>query len=143
MIDIQNKVVDAIFTAVRANNAYPNADVTTGFDMETAKFPCVVIEEVDNAPVRETNTDSCAENYTRITFEISVYTDNVNSAKSTGASILEIVDTTMQSLKFRRIRKNKPLNISRTIFRQYARYDVIVGKPIIDGNKTIYQMYRR
>ena len=143
MIDIESKVVDTIFNAVRANNAYPNADVTTGFDEQTATFPCVVVEEVNNAPLRQMDTDNCAENYTMLTYEVSVYTDDVNKAKTEGKKILEIVDTALQGLKFRRIRKNKPLNIDRTIFRQYARYEVVVGKPIIDGNKTIYQMYRR
>ena len=97
----------------------------------------------NNAPYRRMNTDDSAENYTRLTYEVSVYTDNVNSAKTTGKAILNLVDTALQGLKFRRIHKNKPLNIARTIFWQYGRWEVIVGKPVIDGNKTIYQMYRR
>lgn len=141
MIDIQNKVVDTIYTAVKT--VYPNADITTGFDMKQAILPCVVVEETDNAPVRNTDTDNCAENYTRITYEISVYTDNKDSAKTTGKGILEVVDTAMQGLKFRRIRKNKPLNTFRTLFRQYARYDVIVGKPFEKDGNIVYQMYRR
>lgn len=143
MIDIESKIVDTIFNAVKDENAYPNADVTTGFDEKTATFPCVVVQEIDNVPYRRTNTDDCAENYTRLTYEVSVYTDNVNSAKTEGKKILGIVDSAMQSLKFRRLRKNVPLNIARTIFRQYARYDVIVSKPMLVGDDTVYQMYRR
>ena len=143
MIDIESKIVDTIFNAVKDESAYPNADVTTGFDEKTATFPCVVVQEIDNVPYRRTNTDDCAENYTRLTYEVSVYTDNVNSAKTEGKKILGIVDSAMQSLKFRRLRKNVPLNIARTIFRQYARYDVIVSKPMLVGNDTVYQMYRR
>ena len=143
MIDISSKVFDTVFNAVTASTAYPTADVTTGYDESTAKFPCVVVEEVDNAPYQRGNTDNCAENYTRLTYEISVYTDNVNVAKTKGRDILNIVDTALQSLKFRRVRINKPINISRTIFRQYGRWEVIVGKPIADGKNTIYQMYRR
>jgi hypothetical protein len=49
----------------------------------------------------------------------------------------------MQSMKFRRIHLNRPLNVNRTLWRRYARYEVIVGKPVeIEGN-TVYQMYRR
>ena len=141
MINIESKVFDTVFNAVTA--IYPNADVTTGFDEKTAIFPCVVVEETDNAAFRKTITDDCAENHARIIYEISVYTDNANNAKTIGKNILEIVDDAMQSLKFRRNRKNKPLNIARTIFRQYARYDVIVGKPVEVGNDTVYQFYRR
>lgn len=143
MIDIESKVFDTIFNAVTASTAYPGADVTTGFDEKTAVFPCVVVEEVDNAPVNSTNTDNCAENYARIIYEVSVYTDNFGNAKTIGKDILKIVDDALQGLKFRRVRKNKPLNIARTIFRQYGRWEVIVGKPIESGNNTIYQMYRR
>ena len=143
MIDIQNMIVDAIFNAVKAENAYPNADVTTGFDMKTAVFPCVVIEEVNNAPLRSTDTDDCAENHTRLVYEVSVYTNDISKAKTEGRNILKIVDDTLQGLKFRRTRTNQPLNIARTIFRQYARWEVVVGKPITVGENTVYQMYLR
>ena len=148
MINIENKVVDTIYNAVKANNAYPEADVTTGFDEITATLPCVVVEETNNQPYRRANTDSCAENYTVLTYEISVYTNNANTAKTVGKNIMGIVDDAMQSLKFRRVHKNKPLNINRKLFRQYARYEVIVGKPVVlnpntQQEKTIYQMYRR
>ena len=141
MIDIHNKVVDTIFTAVQT--AYPNADVTTGYDEKNAIFPCVVVEETDNVPYQRANTDDCAENYSRIVFEVSVYTDDKDKAKSEGRKILEICDTALQGLKFRRIRMNKPININRTIFRQYIRSEVIVGKPITSGNNTVYNLYRR
>lgn len=147
MIDIESKVVDTIYNAVKDNSAYPDADVTTGYDETNAIFPCVVVEEVGNVPYRNTDTDDCAENYTRLTYEVSVYTDNVNKAKTEGKKILGLVDDALQGLKFRRVHKNKPLNIARTIFRQYARYEVIVGKPTVTTvgttTTTTYQMYRR
>ena len=141
MIDIESKIIDTIFNAV--TSSYPNADITTGFDEKTAVFPCVVVQEIDNEAFRRTITDDCAENHARLTYEVSVYTDNANKAKTEGKAILGIVDNALQGLKFRRIRKNQPLNINRTLFRQYGRWDVIVGKPIADGENTIYQMYRR
>jgi len=141
MIDIQSKVVDTIFTAVTTQ--YPNADVTTGFDEKTAVFPCVVVQESDNIPYQNANTDDCAENYTRLIYEVSVYTDDVNKAKTEGRKILNIVDTALQGLKFRRIRMNQPINIGRTIFRQYIRSEVIVSKPITVGDKTVFNLYRR
>lgn len=143
MIDIESKIVDTIFNAVKANNAFPDADVTTGFDETTAVFPCVVIEEITNTPLRSTATDNCAENHTRLVYEVSVYTNDASSAKTTGKEILKIVDTALQGLKFRRVHKNRPLNIRRTLFRQYGRWEVIAGKPVTDGQKTIYQLYRR
>jgi hypothetical protein len=141
MIDIQSKIVDTIYNAVISS--YPGADISTGFVEQTAIFPCVVVEEIENTPVRRTDTEDCAENFTRLTYEVSVYTDDKDHAKTEGKRIISIVDDALQALKFRRIRMNKPLNISRTIFRQYGRWEVIVGKPIVDGNDLIYQFYRR
>ena len=147
MIDIGSKVFDTIYNAVKDNSAYPNADVTTGYDEKTAVFPCVVVRETNNQPYRKSDTDDCAENHARITYEVSVYTDNANIAKTEGRKILNIVDLALASLKFRRIHVNQPLNISRTIFRQYGRWEVIVGKPITvtvgQTEKQVYQMYRR
>lgn len=143
MIDIESKIVDTIFNAVKAQNAFPNADVTTGFDEKTAVFPCVVVYETNNAPYTKSATDDCSENHTRLTYEVSIYTNSLDSAKTDGKRILEIVDTALKSLKFRRVHKNRPLNINRTVFRQYGRWEVIVGKPIAVGNNTVYQMYRR
>ena len=143
MIDIESKVFDTIFNAVTASSAYPNADVTTGFDEKVATFPCVVVQEIDNVPYRRSATDDCAENHTKLSFEVSVYTDDANKAKTEGKTILGIVDTALQGLKFRRVHKNEPLNINRTLFRQYGRWEVIVSKPITVGDNTVYQMYRR
>lgn len=149
MIDIESKVVDTIFNAVTA--IYPNADVTTGYDEKTAVYPCVVVQEINNRPLVYSATDDCSENHTKLTYEVNIYTDNTNTAKTVGKAILEIVDTALQGLKFRRLHRNKSLNINRTVFRQYGRWEVIVGKPttrtdIVDGKPvetTVYQMYRR
>lgn len=141
MIDIESKVFDTIFNAVTAS--YPNADVTTGFTEQNAVFPCVVVEEVDNSSYRQSATDDCSENHATLEYEVSVYTDNADTAKTVGKKILGIVDTALQGLKFRRVRKNQPLNIARTIFRQYGRWEVVVGQPVEVGNDTVYQLYRR
>lgn len=141
MIDIHNKVFDTVYTAVTTE--FPSCDVTAGYDEKNAIFPCVVVEETDNAPYQGANTDNCSENYTRIVFEVSVYANTKDSAKSECRSIISVVDTALQGLKFRRIRMNRPVNIDRTIFRQYGRWEVIVSKPEIIGEKTVYQFYRR
>ena len=142
MIDILNKVVDTVYNAVITE--YPNINVTTGYDPKNATFPCVVVEEIDNVPYRNTITDDCVENYSRLTYEVNVYTNSQDSAKSDGRKIIETIDAALaEELKFRRLRFNKPMNIGRTIFRQYIRSEVIVSKPEADGNNVVYRMYRR
>ena len=149
MIDIENLVFDTVYNGVTA--IYPNMQITKGFIEETAKYPCIVVRETNNVPVQSMNTDDCAENYTRLTYQIDIYSDKAGTQRSECRELLKLVDGIMQGMKFRRTHMNEPLNIKRSIFRQYARYSVIVGKGVttvtMDGNEevttTTFQMYRR
>lgn len=142
MIDVYNLVFDTIYNGIITD--YPNANITAGYDEETSTFPCVVVTETDNAPYAKMSTDDNVEPYTVLTYEISVYSDRLDTARSECAELLGAVDDVMQkSMKFRRIRKNRPVNINRTIYRQYALYEVIVREGVASGENTVYQMYRR
>jgi hypothetical protein len=146
MIDIENLVFDTVYTGL--HTSYPNANISSGYDEENAIFPAVVVRQTNNQPYREANTDDCAENYTRVTFEIEVFSDKESTGRSECKELLIAADDIMQSMKFRRIHLNRPINIDRTLWRQYARYEVIVGKPVTydagtANERTVYQMYRR
>ena len=146
MIDIESLVFDTVYNALIQQ--YPNANITAGYDEKLAVYPAVIIREVGNVPYQRGNTDACAENYTRVTVEIEVESDKKDTARSECKNILNAVDDIMQNMKFRRIHKNRPLNVDRTVYRQYARYEAIVGKPITydagtENERTVYQMYRR
>ena len=141
MIDIENLVFDTVYTSL--HEQFPEANITAGYDEKNAIFPTVIVREVDNVPYQFGNTDDCAENYSRITVEIEVESNRQDTARSECKSILNAADAVMQSMKFRRTYKNRPLNIDRTIYRQYARYEAIVGKPQDINGNTVYQMYRR
>ena len=149
MIDIENLVFDTVFNAVRT--VHSNMNVTKGFIEENAKFPCIVVREVNNVPLERTNTDDCAENFSRLTYQIDVYSDKAGTQRSECRDLLNLVDGIMQTMKFKRIHMNEPLNIKRSIFRQYARYSVIADKGITTttgtGNEqvttTTFHMFRR
>ena len=149
MIDIENLVFNTVFDGVAS--ARSNVSVSKGFIEETATFPCVVIRETNNVPVQKTDTDPSAENYTRVTYQVDVYSDKAGTARSECRDLLNLVDGIMQGMKFRRQHMNEALNIKRTIFRQYARYTAIVGQGVTTttgtGNDavttTTFQMYRR
>lgn len=149
MIDIENLVFNTVYDGVVS--VHTDVSVQKGFIEETAVFPCIVLRETNNVPVQSMNTDDCAENFTRVTYQVDVYSDKGGTARSECRELLKLVDEIMQSMKFRRTHMNEPLNIKRTIFRQYARYTVIVGKGVTtvtqNGNETVttttFQMYRR
>jgi hypothetical protein len=141
MIDVENLVFDTVFNGVR--NVYADLEVTKGFVEETATFPCIVVRETNNVPVQNMNTDDCAENYTRVTYQIDIYSDRAGTARSENRELMKLVDDIMQGMKFYRTYMSEPLNIKRTIFRQYARYTAIIGKGITTGETTTFQVYRR
>ena len=149
MIDIENLVLDTVINGV--HNVHQNLDVSKGFIEETATFPCIVLRETNNVPVQKMNTDECAENYTKLTYQVDIYSDKAGTARSECRELLNLVDGIMQGMKFSRTYMSEPLNIKRTIFRQYARYTVIVSRGITtvsgEGNEqtttTTFHMYRR
>ena len=149
MIDIENLVFDTVYNGL--HTSYPSINITAGYDEENAIFPCVVVRQTNNQPYREANTDDCAENYARIVFEIEVISDKKDTGRSECKELIIAADDIMQSMKFRRVHLNRPLNVNRTLWRQYARYEVIAGKPTSTvtgtGNEqvttTTYHMYRR
>lgn len=141
MIDVENLLFDTFYN--RFQPLHEDVNITAGYDELNATFPCVIFRQTNNQPYRNSITDDCAENHTRITVEVEVVSDKMATGRSECKELLNDADDIMQSLKFRRVHMNRPLNIDRTKWRQYARYEVIVGKPIeVDGN-TVYQMYRR
>ena len=149
MIDIESLVFDTFYNAL--HTLHSDANITAGYDEQNAIFPCVVLRQTNNQPYRSSATDDCSENHARLTFEVEVYSDKADTGRSECKELLMDADTIMQGMKFRRTHMNRPLNIDRTIWRQYSRYEVIVGKPVTtvsgEGNEavttTTYQMYRR
>ena len=141
MIDIESKVFDTVYNAVTA--VFPNARVDTGYAETAASFPAVQVIETNSVPVRRTNTDDNSENYTRLFYEVNIYSDRKDTAKTEARSIAKVVDDAMKSLKFYRTMMHQLPNQDRTIFRLYTRYEVVV-REIDDGNGNItYQFYRR
>ena len=149
MIDIESLVFNNVYDGV--HNVYADIEVTKGFIEETATFPCIVIREANNVPVQDTNTDPSAENYSRLTYTVEVYSDKAGTARSECRDLMKLVDGLMQDMKFRRTYVGDPLNINRSIFRLNARYTVVVGQGITtvsgSGNEqtetTTFHMYRR
>lgn len=149
MINIENLVFNTVFDGVAS--VHSTVPVTKGYIEQNAVYPCIVVKETNNVPVENTATDDCAENHTRVTYQIDVYSDKENTARSECRDLLSCVDEIMQGMKFRRTYMSEPLNIRRSVYRQYARYIAIVGKGMtsVTGNGndassvTTFHMYRR
>lgn len=141
MINVENMVFDLICTGVQA--VKPEVNVEKQYVEETAIFPCITVQQKNNIPLRRMNTADSAENYTTVTFQITAYSDKVDTSQSECLDLLNLVDGIIQGKGFRRTYISEPFNISRTITRRYSRYEAIIRAPIKVGNDTVYQVYRR
>ena len=141
MIDIESAVFDTVYDAVIAE--FPGARVDAGYVEKSATFPAVSVIETNSVPIRSTNTDDNAENYTRLYYEVNIYSDKQDTAKSEARAIAKVVDDAMQGMKFYRTMMHQLPNQDRTIFRLYMRYEVVVGIKTDLSGKEVYQFYRR
>lgn len=141
MIDIENLVIDKVFRAV--NVAYPNAVCYSEYVEMPEAFPCVTIYEADNRSYRPSDDNQLSDHQVSVMYEINVYSDKQTGKKAEAKAIADIVDATMQSMKFSRNMRSQIPNIDRTIYRVTMRFEAVVGEPIVTSSgTTTLQMYR-
>lgn len=142
MIDIENKVLDTVFTAVRTQ--YASANCYGEYVATPAAFPCVSLYEASNTTYKPSQDEEKHEHQANLMYLCNVYSDKANGKKAEARAIAKLVDSTMQSMKFTRTFFEPLPNMDRTIYRITMRYEAVAGEPIItDQNNTTYQMYRR
>lgn len=140
MIDIESMVVNAVRNAVKTK--YPKCDIVSEYVDTPSQFPCVQILEADNYTYRRTQDNNLREHHANVMYEVNVFSNKTNEKKTEAKAIMEIVDTTLQDLKFTRTLKQPIPNKDKTIYRIVARYEAVVGK-YQNGKDTVYPMYRK
>lgn len=142
MIDIENKVLSNVFNAVQAE--FSGSSCYGEYVSEPASFPCVTLYESDSQTYTQSLDENLHEHQAIVTYECNVYSDLAFGKKEQAKQIADIVDRTMQSMKFVRVMRSQIPNMDRTIYRVTMRYEAIVGEPIEESNGTIkYHIYRR
>lgn len=141
MIDIENKVLDTVFTAVKA--AHPNANCYGEYVSVPAAFPCVCLYEASNTTYKPSQDTELQEHQSNLMYLCNVYSNKATGKKNEARDIANIVDRTMQDMKFTRTFFEPLPNLDRTIYRITMRHEAIAGEPITtEANNTTYQMYR-
>lgn len=133
MIDFENQIYTAIATKLRTEVSGIKCKSTSIY--EPTEFPMACIEEADNYANRATRDTATNENYADVMYEVNVYSNKANTAKSEAKKILTVIDEEFDRLGFTRTVKTiVPMNNAQ-ICRIVARYQATIGK---DG-----QIYRR
>lgn len=142
MIDISNVVIRIAKEAV--STAYPTCDFLSDNPDVISKFPAVTIVEIDNATYDSSLDNTYEEHHARVTYDISVYTNNVKTKRKDAKAILNLIDNAMIKAGFKRYTKQELPNIDRTVYRLGARYNAIVSAPYTDSKgNTVHDIYRR
>lgn len=140
MIDIENIVINAVSTALDSyKTEYPKLNVQSMYVDAPSEFPCVSVVETDNSTYRPSHTE-LQEEHAIITYDVNVYA-NDPLLKQTAKLLADVVDTTMQNLKFTKTMSGQTPNIDRTIYRYTMRYEAIVQRGVDKDGVITYQMY--
>lgn len=128
MIDMEAEIFQAIKAAVAPVKCTPT------YQDETAKFPLITVEEIENTVFERTQDSGSAENHARVLYEVNVYSILPGGKKKQAKELMQTVDAVMAGLGFYRQFCSPTPNLSDSdIYRITARY-----RAVIDKSKMIY-----
>ena len=137
MIDIESELFSIIAEQVRA--VYPNIYMTGEYVRAPAKFPCISIEEKNNAIWRNSRTRDEVENAAAVMYEVNVYSNLKTGKKRQAKEIMSVVDKVLTDMKFTRTMLSPlPNAADATIYRITGRYQGIVIKDNTDNSFVIH-----
>ena len=133
MIDAEQEIFSEISAKVRAK--YPKIFMTGEYVSAPSAFPCVSLVEIDNATLRNSQTQSGQENHAAVTYELNVYSNKKTGKKAECKEIAAFIDELLMERNFTRMLLEPiPNTQDATIYRMLGRY-----RAVIDKNHTIYR----
>lgn len=126
MIDIENQVFSRI--AARLRETFKGVYVTGEYVKTPSSFPAVSLIEMDNVPLRRTQTSDSVENHVELMYELNVYSNKAAGKKTECKKIASVVDEEMAVMGFTRTMLNPIPNMDdATIYRILGRYKAVVS----------------
>ena len=119
----RNAIYTRVANAIKAG--YPDAYTTSRMVASPAKFPAILIHEIDrNRPIQNTQLDFQDVQYESV-FEIQVVSNKANTAATEAYAIMELAESAMSNMYFRRFSQT---NVDRgDTFTVIARYRRVIG----------------
>ena len=145
MIDIKNKIVDTLQTAL------PGVYVTSSYVIGSKELPCLMVSYRYGGDFTETFDNQLAPHHARIVVQLDALATDVGVAESTMATAVD----TMHNMKFTCTESMEMSGYRQGITRLTARFTAIVQEGVtttetvtVDGEQvttttTTYQIYRR
>ena len=119
----RNAIYTRVANAIKAD--YPDAYTTSRMVASPAKFPAILIHEIDrNRPIQNTQLDFQDVQYESV-FEIQVVSNKANTAATEAYAIMELAKAAMSGLYYREFSET---NIDRSdTFTIIGRFRRIIG----------------
>lgn len=119
----RNAIYTRVANAIKAG--YPNAYCTSRMVASPAKFPAILIHEIDrNRPIQNTQLDFQDVQYESV-FEIQVVSNKANTAATEAYSIMDLAKAVMSELYYREFSET---NIDRSdTFTLVGRFRRVIG----------------
>lgn len=131
MNDIEPAVFTAIkelFAALGATACHGRVTVRSTFRGVTEDLPLCTVEETDSAVHTPTLDSGGKENHTRLTYEVSIYSNSKTDKRGEARAILSAADGVLQGFGFTRVYCRPTPNLAdASIFRLTARYEGVLG----------------
>lgn len=126
MIDVESQVFSKIATRLR--ETFKGIYVTGEYVKTPSSFPAVSLIEMDNVPLRRTQTSDSVENHVELMYELNVYSNKATGKKTECKKIASVVDNEMATMGFTRTMLNPIPNMDdATIYRILGRYKAVVS----------------
>ena len=119
----RNAIYTRVANAIKAD--YPDAYTTSRMVASPAKFPAILIHEIDrNRPIQNTQLDFQDVQYESV-FEIQVVSNKANTAATEAYSIMDLAKAAMSGLYYREFSET---NIDRSdTFTIVGRFRRVIG----------------
>lgn len=135
MIDIENKLIDAVYRAVTA--AYRKATVVSVPVAAPSAFPHITIWEESNTSPSQYQEVPKVQRYSTVEYLVNIYANDAVK-KKTAKEISEIVDSTLSGLGLLRTFCSPIPNEDRTIYRITMRFRGVIEVGKTEGDTTTY-----
>lgn len=139
MRDIENLVITNISNALAEK--YPSAEVSGEYVEQPAKFPHVFVLQINKTVNRSYISTSGINNMYDVAFQVIVYSNRLNTAKSECKDIMAIIDDVMtdgeDGMRFRPTYQAHVPNFDSRIYRLVRRYSGTV-RQAYDGNTELF-----
>lgn len=124
MIDVEQLIISKIKTAIAKEVSL----VYSEYEASPSEFPCVMIQEIENSILTESQDSSSFENHCEVSYQIDIFTIGPNK-KFEAKKIAMLIDDVLVKTNFNRISCQRVSNAyDDKIYRFTARYSAIIGK---------------